>query len=192
GRRGGARRGGPARRRRDRPRAARPRRRFPRRRCLGWRRQRDLKEEHSMHLVWVNELAHEKGGAERYVADTAARLRERGVRSTLLYDVKSPVDPAYLAAFDGAYPQVDRRAQLRELVPDIVYVHRIDEGGAITELMSSSAKVVRFFHDYNLFCLREPKYTPVGLRTCAAPAGLRCYPCLGFVQRKSSFPHMKF
>lgn len=139
-----------------------------------------------MHLVWINELAHGKGGAERYVGETAARLRARGVRSTLLYDVESPVDPAYLALFDGAYPQVDRARQLRELAPDAIYVHRLLDESFSQELSTARVPVLRFFHDYKLFCLREHKYTAIGQRTCTRPAGLGCYPCLGFVQRSPS------
>lgn len=141
-----------------------------------------------MHLVWINELAHGKGGTERYVGDTAARLRERGVRSTLLYDVRSPVDPEYLSLFDGAYPQVDRPRQLRELAPDALYVHRVDEGDAILELASAGVPVLRFFHDYKIFCLREHKYTAIGQETCRRTIGVGCYACLGFVQRAASGP----
>ncbi|MFO0755131.1 MAG: glycosyltransferase family 4 protein [Byssovorax sp.] len=125
------------------------------------------------------------GGAERYVHETAALLRARGVRSTLLYQVESRVDPAYISPFEGAYPLVDLATQLAELRPDVVYAHRLAEGPLIDALASSSVPVLRFFHDHKLFCLREHKYTAVGHHTCRDPAGLRCYPCLGFVRRGS-------
>jgi glycosyltransferase involved in cell wall biosynthesis len=144
-----------------------------------------------MHVVWINALAHGKGGAERYVGETAARLRERGVRSTLLYDAASPVDPRYIALFDGAYPEVDRPWQLRELAPDAVYVHHLSEGSAVRGLASDHVPVLRFFHDHKLFCLREHKYTAIGQRTCSRTVGFNCYSCLGFAQRRRSFPPVR-
>lgn len=136
-----------------------------------------------MHVVWMNESAYGKGGAERYVRETAAHLRARGVRSTLLYDVHSPVDPEYVVPFDGAYPGVDLWWQLRELSPDVIYVHRVAEGDTIAALAHVSAPTLRFFHDHQLFCLREHKYTALGHETCTRPVGLGCYACVGFVQR---------
>ena len=139
-----------------------------------------------MHVAWINERAYGKGGAERYVHDTAAWLRERGVRSTLLHDVRSPVDRGYAAPFDGVFPGVDLRRQLRELAPDVIYVHQVAEGDAITAIASSPAPALRFFHDHDLFCLRGHKYTTVGHETCTRTVGLGCYACLGFVRRAPS------
>jgi glycosyltransferase involved in cell wall biosynthesis len=144
-----------------------------------------------MHIAWINESAFNLGGAERYVRETAAHLRERGVRSTLLYDVKSRVDPGYLASFDGAFPQVDVARQIRELAPDAIYVHRIAEEGDASLIASSGVPTLRFFHDHKLFCLREHKYTAIGQTTCTDTVGLNCYTCLGFVQRSAEFPSVK-
>jgi glycosyltransferase involved in cell wall biosynthesis len=144
-----------------------------------------------MHIAWINENAWNLGGAERYVRETAAHLRERGVRSTLLYDVKSRVDPGYLASFAGAYPQVDIARQLRELAPDAIYVHRIAEESEASIIASSGVPTLRFFHDHKLFCLREHKYTAIGQTTCTDTVGLNCYACLGFVQRSAEFPPVK-
>lgn len=144
-----------------------------------------------MHIAWINESAFSLGGAERYVRETADHLRERGVRSTLLYDVKSRVDPTYLASFDGAFPLVDVARQLRELAPDAIYMHRIPDEGDASIIASSGVPTLRFFHDHKLFCLREHKYTAVGQTTCTDTVGLNCYTCLGFVQRSAEFPSVK-
>lgn len=139
-----------------------------------------------MHVIWINESASNIGGAERYVRETAAHLKKRGFRSTLLYNVKSRVDPDSIAPFDGAYPEVDLERQLRDLSPDLIYAHRIDEERAPEILAAAEAPVLRYFHDYKLFCPREHKYTALRQTTCTRTTGLNCYPCLGFVQRSPS------
>src|SRR5690349_10441151 len=105
-----------------------------------------------MLVVWIHEIASRRGGAERYVADTASLLAARGVRSTLLYDVKSRVDPAIVRAFDGAYPLVDLPRQIAELAPDVIYAHGLGDERIAGELASMPAPVLRFFHDHKLFC----------------------------------------
>jgi glycosyltransferase involved in cell wall biosynthesis len=144
-----------------------------------------------MHVVWLNEFACGKGGAERYVRETAAHLAARGVRSTLLYDVKSPVDEGYLAPFSAAYPALDPVKQIRGLGADLVYVHRLADEAVAGALCEAPAPVVRFFHHYEIFCPREHKYTALGHRACTRSIGAHCYTCLGFVRRAPSFPYVK-
>lgn len=143
-----------------------------------------------MKIAWINELARPTGGAERYVRDTAKELAGRGVRSVLLYDVKATPDPSpsMLAPFEGAFPMVDLGRQLQELAPDVVYVHRLHEPGALRELAASPFPAVRFFHDHQLFCLREHKYTALTQTPCRRTVGAGCYSCLGFVRRSESWP----
>jgi glycosyltransferase involved in cell wall biosynthesis len=143
-----------------------------------------------MRIVWINELAQPAGGAERYVRDTAQELASQGVRSVLLYDVKATPNPSpsMLAPFEGAFPIVDLARQLRELAPDVVYVHRLHEDKALRALAASPFPVVRFFHDHRLFCLREHKYTALSKTPCCRTIGAACYPCLGFVRRSETWP----
>jgi glycosyltransferase involved in cell wall biosynthesis len=136
-----------------------------------------------MHVTWIHEEADGRGGAERYLRDTAAHLGARGVRSTLLYDVRARPDRDFLAPFVGAYPMVDPARQLRELGPDAIYVHRVTEGDVIRVIAEARAPSLRFFHDHKLFCLREHKYTALRQETCARTVGMGCYACLGFVSR---------
>jgi glycosyltransferase involved in cell wall biosynthesis len=140
-----------------------------------------------MHLVWIHDDATARGGAERYVHEAAVRLRAHGVRSTLLYDVRSRVEASFAEAFEGAYPLVDVEGQMRRLAPDAVYVHRMgDEQQLARVRAATAAPIVRFFHDHKLFCLREHKMTALEGRPCSAIASARhCYPCLGFVRRGS-------
>ncbi|RKH70118.1 hypothetical protein D7W81_09970, partial [Corallococcus aberystwythensis] len=133
------------------------------------------------------------GGAERYVRETARELGARGVESLLFYDVNVTPDPhpVMQAPFGGVFPIVDLARQLRELAPDVVYVHQLASLSAQRALLDSPAPVVRFFHDHRLFCLREHKYTVLGKEPCTKPVGAVCYPCLGFVGRSESWPGVK-
>jgi glycosyltransferase involved in cell wall biosynthesis len=143
-----------------------------------------------MKIAWINELGRPAGGAERYVRDTAKQLAARGARSVLFYDVKATPDPdpSMLASFEGGFPIVDLERQLRELAPDVVYVHQLQDGAALRVLEASPFPVVRFFHDHRLFCLREHKYTALSQTPCRRTLGAGCYPCLGFVRRSETWP----
>jgi glycosyltransferase involved in cell wall biosynthesis len=146
-----------------------------------------------LRVAWLNECATPVGGAERYVRETARELGERGVESLLLYDVKVSPDPhpVMRAPFEGVFPIVDLARQLRELAPDVVYVHQLASLTAQRALRDSPAPVVRFFHDHRLFCLREHKYTTLGRQTCTRTVGPACYPCLGFVGRSDAWPGLR-
>jgi glycosyltransferase involved in cell wall biosynthesis len=108
----------------------------------------------------------------------------------LLYDVQATPDPspAMLAPFEGGFPIVDLGRQLRELAPDVVYVHQLHDPEALRALAASPVPVVRFFHDHRLFCLREHKYTTLSQTPCRRTVGAGCYPCLGFLRRSETWP----
>jgi glycosyltransferase involved in cell wall biosynthesis len=108
----------------------------------------------------------------------------------LFYDVKATPDPdpSMLATFEGGFPIVDLEHQLRELAPDVVYVHQLHDSAALRALAASPFPVVRFFHDHRLFCLREHKYTALSQTPCRRTIGAGCYPCLGFVRRSETWP----
>jgi glycosyltransferase involved in cell wall biosynthesis len=143
------------------------------------------------HVAWISEGARPDGGAERYVFETAAHLRARGIRSTLLYDPGSPAPASLLDAFDGAFPLLETTRQLRELAPDVVYAHKLPRGVTEAQLTAAEIPVVRFFHDHQLFCLREHKYTAVTHEPCTREIGARCYACLGFVQKLAEAPFVR-
>jgi glycosyltransferase involved in cell wall biosynthesis len=144
-----------------------------------------------MHVLWMNESATFAGGCEQYIHRTVQLLRDRGIRSSLLYEPSGGADPAYLRAFAGAYPRVDLGGQLADLDADLVYVHRTGRGVPWRALAASGLPRVRFFHDHQLFCLRGSKYTTLGRRTCTRTLGPACYPCLGFVNRSTSWPGVR-
>jgi glycosyltransferase involved in cell wall biosynthesis len=138
-----------------------------------------------MHVLWVNDHAAFQGGAERYVHGTAALLAGRGFQSSLFFDVSTPLDPAFARPFGrGTFPMVDLPQQIASLEPDLIYVHRLGDRQRLRQLKASGVPVVRFFHDHQLFCLREHKYTGFGQRTCTRSVGLHCYACPGFLHRR--------
>lgn len=135
------------------------------------------------HVLFVNEHADFVGGAERYVAETARLLSERGCRVSLLYGVPGWTEPRFTGVFEAAFPMAAIEAQVRALDPDVVYVHRLAEDSDAPRFGASGAPVVRFIHDHALFCLREHKYTALGLHPCTRTTGLGCYACPGFLAR---------
>lgn len=143
------------------------------------------------HVLWIGESADYQGGCERYMAETAALLAARGVRSTLLYDPELPSSSDYLARFDAAFPAVDVAAQVADIRPDVVYVQRLSGAERIDALADVDVPVARFFHDHRLFCLREHKYTTLGRRTCTETTGTGCYACLGMIGRSPEWPGVR-
>lgn len=143
-----------------------------------------------LHMVWVNETADSTGGCERYVRETAALLHEhQGVRSTLLYrDVSRAIAPEVPAAFSGGvFPLVALREQLTALRPDVLYLHRLTEEPVAIELACLCQELgigmLRFFHDHQLFCPREHKYTVRDKQTCTRPVGVHCFSCGGVLNK---------
>lgn len=138
------------------------------------------------HILWVNELACLTGGSEYYVYNTVRLLKARGVCATLLYDaIRGQAAPDMIQAFDHAFPMVDLPRQVKDIAPDLIYVHRLSRLDAVRDLTAANIPSVRFFHDHKPFCPREHKYTTFTHTTCTQPIGWRCYPCLGFLNRGS-------
>jgi glycosyltransferase involved in cell wall biosynthesis len=142
-----------------------------------------------MKILWITKGAAFVGGAERHIADVVPLLTARGASNYLLYAVDSPVDPEFVALFDGAFPQVDVPRQLRELAPDCLYIHQVAGCAAVDELADAGIPAVRFFHDHAPFCLRGYKYTTLGHQTCSRTLGPYCLvPCLGPINKVPGFP----
>ncbi|MGE3726018.1 MAG: glycosyltransferase family 4 protein [Candidatus Sericytochromatia bacterium] len=140
-------------------------------------------------LLWIHDRARGTGGAERYLTQVAPALKAHGFQSSLLYG-PGHSQPDFLNAFDTAWPAVDLSKQIRQLQPDLIYLHR--QPGArdnwsseLESLLSSGIPVLRFYHDHQLFCLREHKYTGFGKETCSRNLGTHCYLCPGMLVREA-------
>ncbi|MCA9174830.1 MAG: glycosyltransferase family 4 protein [Planctomycetales bacterium] len=138
----------------------------------------------------MNQHAAPVGGCEHYIHRTASRLREAGIINTLLYEVDGAISPDFLRAFDHSFPLVEPARQLNAIGGDLVYLHRVDNPELFGVLQELTLPVFRFYHDHQLFCLREHKYTAIGSQTCTRPTGLGCYACLGFLQHSDRWPHV--
>jgi len=145
-----------------------------------------------MHIVWVNDHADFTGGCETYIHQTVKLLNQSGVSSSLLYQVGATINARFTAIFQGVFPMVDIKLQLKELDPDLIYIHGINDIGKLQQIAQSSIPKARFFHDQKLFCLREHKYTALGHKTCHKKLGLACYACLGFINKEPSTNQIQF
>jgi glycosyltransferase involved in cell wall biosynthesis len=145
-----------------------------------------------MHILWVNDHADFTGGCERYIADMVTKIKSMGIRSTLLYQVGSPISPDFTQLFEGCFPVVDLPNQLENLKPDLIYVHSVNSADTIKQLVKCEIPSIRFFHDQKTFCLREHKYTAIGHKTCNKPVSNACYSCLGFVKKSQTSGLLSF
>jgi len=155
---------------------------------------RAISPPRKMHILWINEAADFVGGCERYIHNTASLLNDCGVRSSLLHVHGSAECSAdFIEPFDQAITITNIAAQINEIAPDLIYVHRLVGRNTIADIGRADATSVRFFHDTAAFCPREHRYTTLTHKTCNKPMGMRCYfPCLGVVNRSDSALKIRF
>lgn len=142
-------------------------------------------------LIWMNDQAQQRGGAETYIRNTVQALRTRAPHweHHLLYS-PGHTDLDFLAHFDSAWVITDTQQaqrQLQRLQPDWVYIQQLPVNVDWEEFLCfcqhQQWKTLRFLHDHKLFCLREHKYTALRQSTCTRRTGMACYRCPGFIQR---------
>lgn len=136
-----------------------------------------------LHVLWINKHADFVGGAERYIHDTVKALAEKGIKSTLLYQLDGKIHPRFTHVFNSVYPITELKTQLKNHAATVIYLHQLDHVQDIETCVRSGIASIRFYHDHKLFCLREHKYTTIGLNTCQRKTGPTCYACLGFIGR---------
>lgn len=139
-----------------------------------------------MKVLWINEKANFCGGAEHYIYNTVKHLNNKGLTSSLLYNPNEECDGKFFEVFEDSFPMVLIKEQIKELSPDVIYIHQLDDMDILEQILDLNIPVVRFIHDHKLFCLREHKYTTLSKNTCTSKVGIDCYKCLGFVHKDSS------
>lgn len=145
-----------------------------------------------MKILWITKAAAFVGGAERSIADVVPLLVSRGATNYLFYDANAPVDAEFVGLFAGAFPLVEAGSQLRQLAPDILYIHQIAGKEIADQLADSAIPAVRFFHDHAPFCLHGHKYTTFGKHSCSRLLGGYClFPCLGPFNKVAGFPPIR-
>ena len=144
-------------------------------------------------ILWINDKPNFLGGAEHYIYNTVKLLKERGIKSTLLYDVNQFTDDKYLKIFDYAFPLIDIKLQIKDIDADIIYIHQLASLKHLKEITKlKEIKSFKFIHDHKLFCLREHKYKTISKDSCNQTIGLNCYSCLGFINRSDNLFKIKF
>jgi glycosyltransferase involved in cell wall biosynthesis len=137
-----------------------------------------------MRVVWVNKKSALEGGCERAIEATLRLLAKNyEIESILLYELGSAVEPSFTRNFDGAFPVVDLEAQLRQLDPDTVFIHRAEDSWLDSLSRMTQLRRVAFVHDHDMLCLRRHKLTVRGRRPCTRSSGLSCTLRCGPVQR---------
>lgn len=144
-----------------------------------------------MRILWVNENASLIGGCEQYILQTSRLLHLRGYHSTLLYQSSKNSEKEFLESFDDAYLINDLKDQLEKIPHDLIFVHQLTSEEVIETLLESTAPVIRFFHDYHLFCLRRNKIIPFTNSPCDRVAGCLCYPLWFSLRPKDRFPWIR-
>lgn len=139
-----------------------------------------------MRVLWINKKASLQGGAEQYIYNTVDEMKNFNVNSSLLYDANEDAHDDFLDKFDEAFPLLSPYEQIKNINPDVIYIHQLDDYSTYEEIIKTNVPTVRFFHDHKLFCLREHKYTTIGKQTCTKRTGLGCYGCLGFINRSDN------
>lgn len=103
-----------------------------------------------MHILWINERASFVGGCEFYIFRTVQLLKQKNIRSTLLYNPCFEAKKEFLDIFEEAFPLVDLEKQLKEIHPDLIYVHQLYDDLQFDILASIGKPTIRFFHDHHL------------------------------------------
>lgn len=139
-----------------------------------------------MKVLWINEKANFHGGAEQYIYNTVKHLNKKEFTSSLLYNPNEVCDDEFLGVFQDSFPMVLIHEQIKQISPDVIYIHQLENIEILEQILALHIPVVRFIHDHKLFCLREHKYTTLGKNTCTAKTGVDCYKCLGFVNKNEN------
>lgn len=137
-------------------------------------------------IIWINQHADFVGGAEKYIIDTASKMKEQGFRNILLYEVSGQISQRFVSIFDESFPMVDLATQAKALAADICYVHCLSDEALLNDIFHLPGKKIRFIHDHKILCPREHKYTAIKKKTCRSNVGLRCIACCGMMVKKSN------
>src|ERR1051325_8351816 len=147
-----------------------------------------------MKLLFVHERLGAFGGAETNLHLAARELKTRGHTLALLHGpVTGSGEEMWRELFSAciALAPTDRRGAVRtalkEISPDLIYVHKMPDLGVLEELVASGVPLVRMVHDHDLYCMRSYKYRVLSRGICTRPASWYCvFPCGAFLARNRS------
>jgi len=138
-----------------------------------------------MRVLFVHERIGSLGGAEANVLVTAGELRRRGHPVGLAHGAGTDLGEAeWRAAFGDRYPVEPGagasgvEAAVEAFRPDIVFLHKLSDPGALRALSGCGRPVIRMVHDHDLYCMRGYKYRYFSRRICTRQASAFCvFPC---------------
>jgi glycosyltransferase involved in cell wall biosynthesis len=136
-----------------------------------------------MTIIWINQHADFKGGAERYIFDTVNELNKLKVKNILLYEVAGDISSDFISIFDESFPLVDISVQAKSLQAEICYIHSISHHIQLEDIFLLPGKKIRFVHDHKILCPREHKYTAINKTTCKNSVSKKCIACCGMLTK---------
>ncbi len=148
-----------------------------------------------MRLLFVHERFGALGGAEANVVVTAGELKRRGHAVGLMHGTVTGKEEAlwrdtFGERFDlaaGGNTSASVRQAVAQFRPDVIFLHKLGDLGALDQLSNIGVPVVRMVHDHDLYCLRGYKYNPLNRKICTRAASCFCvFPCGGTVKRDST------
>lgn len=138
-----------------------------------------------MRILFVHDRLSARGGAERYIKETAAALTDKGHEVTFLSAPDERPDWAgrQLHAIlpsvgwnSGRKRLADLNRILLSVMPDIIFVHNTKSflSPILIKTIIRVAPTVLFVHDVRLFCPNETKTIRSTGKLCFKPMGLFC------------------
>lgn len=146
-------------------------------------------------ILWVNRYLGRYGGAEENILATAKKLKEKyrcyylysetGTSGEVLFN--DVFEKMFCVSFQDEEENGRKTAQiLKEISPDIIFVHNCSSVGIMNTFLESGIPVIRMVHDHEVYCMRGNKYFPLLGMRCPFKGGLCClFPGLAFIKRDS-------
>ena len=144
-----------------------------------------------MRMLFVHERFGAWAGAEANVLATAAELKRRGHVVGILHGPETGKgQPAWEGVFADRFPLITEnspsvvRTVLEGFSPDLAYVHKLADPGALAALTAAGVPVVRMVHDHDLCCMRSYKYFYLTRKICTRAVSPFCiFPCGAVIAR---------
>ena len=145
-----------------------------------------------MRILFVNTTGGFFGGVEQSIVLAARGLGTRGHHCSFVSANRSGTS---LKEFDKNFAAVWnlKNISLEQVIkidkPEVIYVHKFDHIDQIFRA-AKGLRIVRMFHDHDIYCPRRHKYYFHNHKICTRKAGLICYADLAFLERGSHGLHL--
>jgi glycosyltransferase involved in cell wall biosynthesis len=144
-----------------------------------------------VRILFINTTGGFFGGVEQSIILAAQGLRARGHHCAFVSVNRSGSD---LIEFDENFSSVWslNDITLEQVVnidkPNVMYVHKFDHIDRVFKA-AKGTRIVRMFHDHDLYCPRRHKYYFHNHKICTRKAGLFCYADLAFLEKGAGGLH---